>query len=342
MKRILLLTTGGTIASDETGAGLAPALDGDAFLRYVPSVERLCAVDTLPVCSIDSTNMTPAHWLDIAGAIRTRYDDYDGFVVSHGTDTMAYTAAALSYLIQGSPKPIVLTGSQKPISMEITDSKTNLLDSFTVACDGRIPGVTVVFGGTVILGTRARKTFSKSFGAFSSINYPVLGVVRDGRLAPYIAPAALDKPRFYDRLDGEVSLVKLIPGVSPAMLSFALDHSHGVLIESFGVGGVPAGDQGQFYDRIRSAVARGKTVVVTTQVQNEGSDLAVYSVGHRLKSDLGVLESYDMTLEAAVAKLMWILAQTRDRAKVRALFYTPVAGDILTPADGAGDAGQST
>ena len=334
MKRILLIGTGGTIASGDTEAGLSPAMDSAAFLRYVPAVEALCHVETLQVCNIDSTNMTPAHWLDIAGAIRTHYDRFDGFVISHGTDTMAYTAAALSYLVQGSPKPIVLTGSQKPINMDITDSKTNLLDSFTVACDGRIAGVTVVFGGAVILGTRARKTYSKSYGAFSSINYPVLGVVRDGRLVPYIHPPASDAPRFYDGLNQSVSLVKLIPGVSPALLSFALAHSDGVLIESFGVGGVPAGDLGQFFDLIRAAVDRGKTVVVTTQVQNEGSDLAVYTVGHRLKCDLGVLESYDMTLEAAVAKLMWVLAQTREPAEVAALFYTPVAGDILALPDG--------
>ena len=211
--------------------------------------------------------------------------------------------------------------------MDITDSKTNLLDSFTVACDGRLPGVTVVFGGAVILGTRA---YSKSFGAFSSINYPVLGVVQEGRLVPYILPPAGPAPRFFHALNQRVSLVKLIPGLSPAYLAFALAESDGVLVESFGVGGVPAGDQGQFYDLIRQAVDQGKIVVVTTQVQNEGSDLAVYNVGHRLKRDLGVLESYDMTIEAAVAKLMWALAQTRDSRAVAALFYTPVAQDILS------------
>ena len=179
-----------------------------------------------------------------------------------------------------------------------------------MACDGRLPGVTVVFGGAVILGTRARKTYSKSFGAFSSINYPVLGVVQEGRLVPYILPPAGPAPRFFH--------------------ACARAESDGVLVESFGVGGVPAGDQGQFYDLIRQAVDQGKIVVVTTQVQNEGSDLAVYNVGHRLKRDLGVLESYDMTIEAAVAKLMWALAQTRDSRAVAALFYTPVAQDILS------------
>ena len=160
MKQILMIGTGGTIASEMTEAGLVPGMTGAEFLRYVPSVEKLCQVDCLQVCNIDSTNMTPGHWLAMAQAVEEHYDAYDGFVICHGTDTMAYTAAALSYLIQDSPKPIVLTGSQKPIHMDITDSKTNLLDSFDVACDGRLPGVTIVFGGAVILGTGARKTYS--------------------------------------------------------------------------------------------------------------------------------------------------------------------------------------
>ena len=217
-KRILLIGTGGTIASEMTEVGLDPELTGADFLQYIPSVERLCRVDCVQVCNIDSTNMTPAHWLAIAAAVREGYDDYDGFVICHGTDTMAYTAAALSYLIQKSPKPIVLTGGQKPIHMDITDSKSNLLDSFTVACDGRMGGVLVVFGGAVLLGTRARKTYSKSYGAFSSINYPVLGMVRDGVLVPYVLPETAARPVFYDELGGRVSLVKLIPGLSPSKL----------------------------------------------------------------------------------------------------------------------------
>lgn len=329
MKKILLLGTGGTIASADTGDGLTPGMDGADFLRYVPAVKDLCQVDCLQVCNIDSTNMTPRRWLQLARAVEEHYDGYDGFVVSHGTDTMAYTAAALSCLIQGSPKPIVLTGSQKPIQMDITDSKTNLLDSFAVACDGHIPGVTVVFGGAVIAGTRARKTYSKSYGAFSSINYPVLGVVQEGHLLPYLCHQAAVRPVFYHDLETNVSLVKLIPGLSPDYLAFALEHSRGVLIESFGVGGVPDGEAGGYYDLIRRAEAQGKAVVLTTQVQNEGSDLGIYQVGHSLKADLGVMETYDMTLEMAVAKLMWALAQTKDPAEVTKFFYTPVANDIL-------------
>ena len=329
MKRILMIGTGGTIASEMTDAGLSPGLRGADFLQYVPAVEKLCHVDCLQVCNIDSTNMTPEHWLMIVRAVKEHYREYDGFVISHGTDTMAYTAAALSYLIQNSPKPIVLTGSQKPIHMDVTDSKTNLMDSFTVACDGRIPGVSVVFGGVVILGTRARKTYSKSYGAFSSINYPILGVVQDGRLVPYIQPAAGKETVFYEALNTRVSLVKLIPGITPTYLSFALLESDAVIVESYGVGGIPSGDQGSFYGLIRSACSQGKVVAMTTQVQNEGSDLSVYNVGHRLKSDLGVLESYDMTIESVVAKRMWALAQTKASGDVAKLCYTPVAGDML-------------
>ena len=329
MKRILMIGTGGTIASEMTDAGLVPELTGAEFLRYIPAVRALCQVDCLQVCNIDSTNMTPGHWLEVAAAIREHYGAYDGFVICHGTDTMAYTAAALSYLIQASPKPIVLTGSQKPINMDVTDSKTNLLDAFTVACDGRIAGVQVVFGGMVILGTRARKTFSKSFGAFSSINYPILGVVQEGRLVPYLCPPHAAAPRFYGALDQRVALLKLTPGVSPGQLEYLLRENDAVIVESYGVGGVPAGGGGAFYEAIRAAVDAGKTVVVTTQVQNEGSDLSVYNVGHRLKSDLGVLEAYDMTTEAVVAKLMWILGMTQAPEEAARLFYTPVANDIL-------------
>ena len=298
MKRVLMIGTGGTIASEMTGAGLVPELTTDQFLKYVPAVRELCDVTCRQVCNIDSTNMSPAYWLEIARAIREVYSSFDGFVVCHGTDTMAYTAAALSYLVQQGPKPIVLTGSQKPINMDITDSKTNLLDSFVCACDGRIPGVQIVFGGAVIL-------------------------------VPYIRPQAQAEPVFYDALNSRVALLKLIPGASAGQLRFLLDENDAVILESFGVGGVPSGETGEFYEVIRKASAKGKTVVVTTQVQNEGSDLSIYNVGHSLKNSLGVLEAFDMTTEAVVAKLMWLLALTDDPNEVQKLFYTPVANDIL-------------
>lgn len=328
MKRILLLGTGGTIACKRTDKGLKPVITSDEILSYVPDSRSYCEIHSIQLMNIDSTNIQPCHWLAVEKAIEENYGQYDGFVITHGTDTMAYTAAALSYLIQGSPKPIVLTGAQRPIGFDSTDSKTNLADAFRCAAED-LPGVSIVFNSRVILGTRAKKTRSKSFQAFSSINHPELGVLRDGVLLRYIRQDCREAPVFYDRLDPRVALLKLVPGTGRDAADFLLERNDALIIESFGVGGLP--EAGGFYDCVRRWMEAGRVVVLTTQVENEGSDLGVYHVGYRLKSDLGVLEAYDMTTEAVVAKLMWILGQTRRREEVERLFYTPVARDILWP-----------
>lgn len=330
VKRILCIATGGTIASELAAHGLTPELDVGELLTYVPQVRQFCDVSQVQLCNIDSTNMSPEHWLSIAACIRENYASFDGFVITHGTDTMAYTAAALSYLIQQCPKPIVLTGAQKPIVSENTDSKQNLEDSFRVACSS-LCGVMIVFNGLVLRGTRARKTRTKSFNAFSSINYPELAYLQDGRVYEYIRPESAKEPNWCDRLETKVALLKMIPGTDSALLRWLLERNRGLVIESFGVGGLPSYRDSDFYDILKTAIAGGKTIVMTTQVQNEGSDLSVYSVGSRLKSDLGVLEAYDMTTEAVVAKLMWALGQAEDAEMIRRLFYTPVSCDLLFP-----------
>ncbi len=196
MKKILLIGTGGTIASDVTEDGLAPELTTEQLLSHLPAISGICDVDCVQLLNLDSTNMRPEHWLKMVRCIRESYDRYDGFVITHGTDTMAYTAAALSYLIQGSPKPIILTGAQKPIGFDSTDSKINLADAFRCAASD-LPGVSIVFNSHVILGTRARKTRTKSFQAFSSINYPGSGRSA-GRGAAAVYPAGLRMPpRFF-------------------------------------------------------------------------------------------------------------------------------------------------
>ena len=328
MKNILLIGTGGTIASDVTEDGLAPELTTEQLLSHLPAISGICNVDCVQLLNLDSTNMRPEHWLKMVRCIRESYDRYDGFVITHGTYTMAYTAAALSYLIQGSPKPIILTGAQKPIGFDSTDSKINLADAFRCAASD-LPGVSIVFNSHVILGTRARKTRSKSFQAFSSINYPDLGVLRDGVLLRYIRQDCHAAPVFFDTLDSRVALLKLTPGQDRAAADFLLERNDALIIESFGVGGLP--EQGGFFDCLRDWMSKGRLIVLTTQVPSEGSDVGVYHVGHSLKTDLKVLEAYDMTTEAVVAKLMWILGQTRRREEVERLFYTPVARDILWP-----------
>ena len=317
MKKILMVGTGGTIASEMTAEGLAPELNTEQLLEFIPDIGKFCRVDCLQLYNLDSTNIRPADWLGVADILRKSYDAYDGFVISHGTDTMAYTAAALSYLVQGSAKPIVLTGAQ------------NLTDAFLYACRG-CGGVQIVFNGKVILGTRARKTFSKSFQAFSSVNYPDLAVLQDERLLQYIRTESLPRPVFYDKLCENVGLLKLIPGTKRELVEFMMERYDGIVVESFGVGGLPEYPGEEFYPLVQRAVERGKIVVMTTQVPNEGSDLSVYHVGGHLKNTLHLLEAFDMTTEAAVCKLMWILGQTREFEQVRALFNRPVAWDILT------------
>ena len=332
MRRILMLATGGTIASKESGQGLSPAISSEEILTHVPAIGDLCQVEAVQLMNLDSTNIGPGHWLKIAGAVRERYDDYDGFVITHGTDTMAYTAAALSYLIQDSPKPIVITGSQKSIALNDTDARRNLYDSFLYAADKQSHDVSLVFDGRVILGTRARKERSKSFNAFSCVDYPERAVIRDGKLIRYLAPRAYAygaEPVFYDRLEDRVLLLTLIPGMGAEALRLLKDSYQAVILQSFGVGGLPGGGSGPLAQAVAEWLAGGKTIVMMTQVPYEGSDMSVYQVGQQVKEKFSLIEAYNMTLEAATAKVMWVLGQTRDPERVRELFCRPVQFDVI-------------
>lgn len=330
MKNILLIATGGTIASRPTSSGLAPQLCAGDILDCVPALASLCRIDALQLMNIDSTNMSPDCWLRIAACVRERYDRYDGFVITHGTDTMAYTACALSYLIQGSGKPIVLTGSQKSIYDPETDARRNLFDAFLAAQDDALHGVLVVFDGQVICGTRARKTRTKSMNAFSSIDFPDIALLREGKILHYIRePKPSAAPVFFEKLSTRVFVLRLIPGMNPVVLRRLLPDFDALIIESFGVGGLPCYEKEDFLGALSAWGEAGKPVVITTQVPHEGSDLAVYQVGARIAGMPGVLQAHTMTVEAVVTKLMWILPQADDLAAVERLFYAPVAHDLL-------------
>ena len=330
MKHILLIATGGTIASRPTENGLAPQLLADDILRCVPALGSLCRIDAVQPMNIDSTNMSPDCWLALADCLRAHYDQYDGFVIAHGTDTMAYTACALSYLVQQSGKPIVLTGAQKSIYVQDTDARRNLYDAFVAAQDDNLAGFYIVFDGRVILGTRARKTRTKSMNAFSSIDYPDVALIRDGRILHYIRqPRPQTPPTFYGRLDASVFVLRLIPGMNPEVLRLLASRFDALVIESFGVGGLPCYEQADFLSAAAAWSSAGKPIVITTQVPHEGSDLAVYQVGARAAAQPGILQAYTMTVEAVVTKLMWILPQTRDLTEIKRLFYAPIACDLL-------------
>ena len=231
MKRILLIATGGTIASTEDGNGLSPALTGEELAQSVPEISGLCELDVVQPMNIDSTNMRPSDWMRIRDVIVEGYADHDGFVILHGTDTMSYTAAALSYLIQDSPKPIVLTGSQKPMGNPFTDAKLNLYQSLLYALDEHSHDVSIVFGGVAIAGTRARKQRTMSFNAFISVNYPPIAYIRNDRIVRnglHGTHQGENPVRFYDSIDPRVFVLKLTPGVNPGILDaprlpFAVD-----------------------------------------------------------------------------------------------------------------------
>lgn len=327
-----MLATGGTIASMESEQGLCPSITSEEILRFVPEIGTICRVDTIQLFNLDSTSICPSHWLAISSAIAEQYDRYDGFVITHGTDTMAYTSAALSYLIQNSPKPIVITGSQKSIALNDTDARMNLLGSFLYAVDDDSHDVSLVFDGKVILGTRARKERTKSYNAFSSVDYPEIAVIRDGRIIRYLAakqysPGA--KPTFFNKLETGILLLTLIPGISPDALYQLKENYRAVICQSFGVGGLPGGGEGDFARAVGDWIAGGRLFVMMTQVPYEGSDMTIYQVGKQVKEQYPVIEAYNMTLEAVVTKLMWVLGQTDDPEEIQRLFYQPVQHDLL-------------
>ena len=330
-KKILVLTTGGTIASVKTPYGLIPALTSEELISYLPELGSEIELRTKAVYNLDSTNMAPEQWIGLAEEISKNYELYDGFVICHGTDTMAYTAAALSYLIQNSEKPVVLTGAQKPIGSEITDAKANLRDSILYAADENSQGIQIVFNGQVIIGTRAKKTKTLSFAAFSSINYPFLASIHDGRIIRYIEQEKPKEPvKFYNKLNPKVFLWKFTPGLSPELLSEIFRIYDCIIMESFGVGGIPESIQSALFDELSKYRPEEKVLVMTTQVQYEGSNIETYEVGRKLNARFNVLEARDMTLEAVLTKLMWIMSEKgQSWQQIHERFYKSIEKDTL-------------
>ncbi len=330
-KALLFITTGGTIASVKTENGLAPLLTSGELLAALPELSSLCRPETLQLCSIDSTDMTPAHWVSLAAAIRKQYEQYDGFIICHGTDTMGYTAAALSYLIQDADKPIILTGAQQPISDEVTDAKKNLRDSVICALDPGSRGVMVVFGGKVIAGTRAKKTRTVSYDAFESVNFPQLAQVQGNRLVRFVpTPDPAGPVRFYDRLAPKVFLLKLTPGMPPHLIPAVFGQYDCVIVESFGVGGIPQALMDAFAIGLGEYDHTHKILIMTTQVTYEGSDVGIYEVGKRVRDRFRFLEAHDMTIEAVYTKIMWLMAQDPSSfEELQEKFYKPINFDTF-------------
>lgn len=310
-KRILLLATGGTIACAAGADGLTPGLTGEQLAEFVPELADLADIDVRQVMNIDSSNMQPTDWLTLVAAIRDVYATYDGFVVLHGTDTMAYTAAALTCLMEGLAKPVVLTGSQLPMTDSHTDARRNLFDASCVACDNVARGVMVVFAGRVIDGLRARKARTRSFDAFESVNAPDLGKVADGEVVWASEAAAPVTSTFRTQLNPRVQVLKITPATNAAIIEALRPLCDALVVEAYGLGGVPQ-PQG-VTDALLAWADSGKLLVLTTQCPYEDCDPSVYEVGRAFANHPGVIIAGDLTTEAALAKTMCGFALATDR-----------------------------
>jgi L-asparaginase len=330
MKKILLLTTGGTIACRSGAWGLEPQLASEGLLHYMSDLCGHYDIHGRDILNLDSSNIQAEEWQTIARAVYEGLADYDGIVITHGTDTMAYTASMLSYMLPNLKKPVVLTGSQMPIDNLLTDARNNLYTAFS-AVDNDIPGVSIAFDHKVIQGCRAVKVRTMGFEAFESVNAPYLaqvyanGLRRNDSAIHWPDP---DRPTLLrDQVSPRVFLLKLIPGTDPTVFDMLLDLDYrGIVLETFGAGGLHFLRR-DLLPKLRMLTERGVSVAACSQCLYETSDLSIYEVGQRLL-DCGVIPARDMTTEAVVTKLMWALGQTEDPAQVRTMFATNYAGEI--------------
>jgi len=322
--KVLLLHTGGTLGM--VGTPLVPDAYGSRLLDAVPELLQIADIDIDIVCNLDSSDLGPAEWGSLASTIAACHEAYDGFVIVHGTDTMAYTAAALSYALEGLGKPIVFTGAQRPLSALRTDARRNLVDAVEVATTS-VPEVTICFDGLLFRGCRAVKEDARSYRAFASPGMPPLakmGIDLDiSALVRGPTRAFASHPVF----DPYVDVVYLTPGIrSDTVVRRLLDPQlRGLVIAAFGVGTVPAQIRGIAED-LRVAVDGGLEVVVVTQ-RGGKVDLRAYKSSEGL-AEAGCIPGGTMHLEAAVPKLMHALARFDDRAARHGYLLRNVAGEL--------------
>ncbi|MBW6491289.1 MAG: type I asparaginase [Lentimicrobium sp.] len=334
---ILVIYTGGTIGmiQDPLTGALAP-FNFDALYKHIPVLQNFnCHIDSYcfdPL--IDSSNMNPAFWVRLATVIEENYEKYDGFVVLHGTDTMAYTASVLSFMLENLNKPVVFTGSQLPMGVLRTDGRENFINAIEIAGayedeTAIVPEVSICFENRLMRGNRTNKFNAENFNAFLSGNYPLLAQV--GVHIRYNHQSIL-KPNFkklkvHKNLDPNVAILKLFPGITENVVNSIL-HIPGLkslILETFGAGNAPTDDW--FLKSLKEGIGRGITIFNVTQCKGGSVEMGKYETSIQLES-IGVVGGYDITTESAVAKIMYLLGEGYEGEKLNQLLQTPLRGEL--------------
>lgn len=338
---ILLIYTGGTIGMVENAeTGSLETFNFQHLADSVPELKQLGhRVDTFQFDPpLDSSSMGPESWMKIVRIIADNYQKYDGFVVLHGTDTMSYTASALSFMLENLGKPVILTGSQLPIGMLRTDGKENLITAIEIAAAKEggfpiVPEVCIFFENTLMRGNRTCKANADNFNAFRSYNYPELahaGIYIKYDTAQIYYPISRRPLKPHYLLDQNIAVLKLFPGVSPQVIESILNipSLKGVVMETFGSGNAPTDEW--FLTMLRDAVQRGIVIVNVTQCRAGSVEMHRYETGQKLL-EVGVISGYDSTTESAVTKLMFLFGHGLTPAEVKEHMNCSLIGEITLP-----------